>query len=75
MYGERVHAAVLASGVSSSAATIHLVDAEYDTGPIIAQRPVPVLPDDDVWSLRARVQGAERELLIETISQLVAEPD
>ena len=73
MYGEHVHRAVLNSGVAASAATVHLVEAEYDTGRVIAQRPVPVVTGDDVSSLRAPVQQAERKLLIQTLPQLAAE--
>lgn len=72
MYGQRVHEAVLASGVRESAASLHLVDPEYDTGPIIAEVPVPVLAGDDVSTLQARVQAAERELLIETVAEQAA---
>ncbi len=69
MFGEHVHRAVLQAGVATSAATVHLVD-EYDTGPVIAERPVPVLPGDDVATLRQRVQAVERALLVSTISDL-----
>ena len=69
MYGDNVHRAVLESGVSESAPIVHLVDAEYDTGPVIAVAPVPVVPGDDIASLRARVQGAERELLVRTLRE------
>jgi phosphoribosylglycinamide formyltransferase-1 len=72
MFGEHVHGAVLQAGVTTSAATVHLVDEEYDTGPVIAERPVPVLPDDDVYTLRARVQAAERTLLVSTIAELTS---
>ena len=51
-YGERVHAAVLAAGESESGCTVHLVDNEYDHGPIIAQRRVPIHLDDTPASLR-----------------------
>lgn len=66
MYGEHVHRAVLESGATESAATVHLVDPEYDTGRVIAERSVPIHDDDDVPRLRERVRRAERELLIET---------
>lgn len=46
MYGMNVHRAVIESGVRWSGATLHFVDESYDTGPIILQAPVPVLPDD-----------------------------
>ena len=62
MYGDRVHAAVIAAGAAHSGCSIHLVSGAYDSGPLLAQQAVPVLPDDDVASLRERVQAAEREL-------------
>jgi phosphoribosylglycinamide formyltransferase 1 len=55
MFGKRVHRAVLAAGLAETACTVHFVDAEYDHGPVILQRKVPVLPDDDVETLAARV--------------------
>jgi phosphoribosylglycinamide formyltransferase-1 len=74
MYGERVHQAVLTAGVRHSAATIHLIDADYDTGPVIAQRPVPVHPDDTAATLQERVQAAERDLLVSTLAALINSP-
>ncbi len=58
-FGDRVHAAVLDAGDSESGCTVHVVDDEYDHGPILAQTRVPVLPDDDVERLAARVFEAE----------------
>jgi phosphoribosylglycinamide formyltransferase-1 len=72
MFGEHVHKAVLESGVTASAATVHLVDEDYDTGPVLAERPVPVLSDDDVGTLGERVQAVERELLVSTIAEFSA---
>lgn len=63
MYGLRVHTAVLESGRKESAATVHLVDEEYDRGPVLAAAPVPVLPGDTPESLAARVLKAEHRLL------------
>jgi len=63
MYGLRVHQAVLASGVKVSGCTVHLVDEEYDRGPILAQSRVPVLPGDTAETLAARVLEAEHRLL------------
>jgi phosphoribosylglycinamide formyltransferase 1 len=63
LYGPRVHRAVLASGARVSGATVHLVDERYDTGPIVAQWPVPVLAGDTPESLAARVLSAEHRLL------------
>lgn len=70
MYGQRVHAAVLASGATASGATVHYVDEHYDRGPIIAQRTVPVLPGDTVETLAARVLTAEHELLPQVVLEL-----
>jgi len=63
MYGMRVHQAVLASGATVSGPTVHLVNAEYDRGPILAQWPVPVLPGDTPEQLRDRVLAVEHQLL------------
>ena len=62
MYGDRVHRAVLLSGAGVSGATVHYVDEEYDNGTILAQWPVPVLADDTVHSLAARVLKVEHVL-------------
>jgi len=59
MYGDHVHAAVLAAGDAESGCTVHFVDPEYDKGPVILQKRVPVRPDDTVESLAARVFEAE----------------
>jgi len=59
MYGEHVHAAVLAAGDAESGCTVHVVDEHYDHGPHVAQTRVPVLPGDTVESLAARVFQAE----------------
>ncbi len=55
MYGVRVHKAVLAAGETVSGCTVHFCDNQYDHGPIILQRRVPVLPDDTPETLAARV--------------------
>lgn len=67
MFGDRVHAAVLAAGRTTSGATVHLVTADYDEGPVVAQVEVPVLPGDDVPALRGRVQAAEKALLADVL--------
>lgn len=71
-YGHHVHEAVLASGMKVSGCTVHFVDAEYDAGPIIAQRCVPVLPGDSVDSLAARVFAEECRLYPEAIGDVLA---
>ena len=62
MYGMNVHRAVLAAGKNISGATVHLVDEEYDTGPILLQESVPVLPEDKPEDLAARVLSVEHRL-------------
>jgi phosphoribosylglycinamide formyltransferase 1 len=59
MYGARVHEAVIASGAQETGVTVHLVDDEYDRGPIIAQWRVPVEKSDTVESLAGRVLNIE----------------
>lgn len=71
MYGRRVHQAVLASGAAVTGATVHYVDEEFDRGPIIAQWPVPVRPDDTPESLAARVLEVEHRLLPQVVLALV----
>jgi phosphoribosylglycinamide formyltransferase 1 len=63
---------VLAAGVEETAATVHYVDEGIDTGPVIATERVPVLPDDTVDTLRARVQQVEHRLLPEVVRELCA---
>jgi len=69
-WGRHVHEAVLAAGVNESGCTVHLVDEQYDHGPIISQTRVPVLPGDTPESLAARVSAAERELYPQVIQQV-----
>jgi formyltetrahydrofolate-dependent phosphoribosylglycinamide formyltransferase len=67
MYGERVHRAVIEAGERTSGVTVHVVDEEYDHGPIVAQRTVPVEPQDTPESLAARILEVEHELLPEIV--------
>ncbi|MGY1782114.1 phosphoribosylglycinamide formyltransferase [Geodermatophilus sp. SYSU D01036] len=61
----------LAAGVDVTGSTVHLVDAGVDTGPVLAQREVPVLPGDDEDRLHERIKAVERTLLVETVARLV----
>jgi phosphoribosylglycinamide formyltransferase 1 len=61
----------LAAGAAVTGATVHLIDAGLDTGSVIAQREVAVRPDDDEARLHERIKEVERELLVETVAQLV----
>jgi len=63
---------VLAAGVAETAATVHYVDEGIDTGPVIRAERVPVRPDDDVATLRARVQAVEHRLLPAVVRDLCA---
>jgi phosphoribosylglycinamide formyltransferase-1 len=67
-YGSKVHRAVLEAGVKVSGCTVHFADDAYDTGPIIVQRAVPVLDDDTVETLAARVFQEECKALPEAIT-------
>jgi phosphoribosylglycinamide formyltransferase-1 len=71
-YGQHVHQAVLDYGAKVSGCTVHFVDDEYDHGPIISQRTVPVLRGDTAASLAQRVFEQECEALPEAI-QLIAD--
>jgi formyltetrahydrofolate-dependent phosphoribosylglycinamide formyltransferase len=72
MYGHRVHEAVLDYGVKLTGCTVHFADNQYDHGPVILQKAVPVLDDDTPDSLAARVFEAECEAYPEAL-QLIAE--
>jgi phosphoribosylglycinamide formyltransferase-1 len=65
MYGERVHRAVLAAGEAESGCTAHLVDSGTDTGAILLQRKVPVLPGDTADSLAERIHKEEHIAIVE----------
>jgi formyltetrahydrofolate-dependent phosphoribosylglycinamide formyltransferase len=71
-YGHRVHEAVLEYGVKLSGCTIHFADNQYDHGPVILQKAVPVMDDDTPDALAARVFTAECEAYPEAV-QLIAE--
>ena len=60
----------LAHGVKVTGATLFLVDEGVDTGRILAQEPVRVLPDDTVESLHERIKIVERQLLVDTVNEL-----
>jgi formyltetrahydrofolate-dependent phosphoribosylglycinamide formyltransferase len=68
--GTRAVAEALAHGVRVSGATVHLVDAGVDTGPIVAQRAVEVLPDDTEEVLHERIKKVERRLLVDVVAEL-----
>jgi folate-dependent phosphoribosylglycinamide formyltransferase PurN len=59
--------------VPSTGVTVHWVDEGVDTGPVIVQQEVPVLPGDDERSLRERIQAAEKPLYVDAIRRICAE--
>ena len=63
----------LDAGAAVTGATVHVVDAGLDTGPVLAQREVAVLPGDDEARLHERIKDVERELLVQTVAQLVTD--
>ncbi|ONK81947.1 uncharacterized protein A4U43_C01F34550 [Asparagus officinalis] len=72
-YGLKVHRSVIASGARYSGPTVHFVDEHFDTGRILAQRVVPVLPNDTAEQLAARVLHEEHEVYVEVVSALCEE--
>mgnify|MGYP002014860261 FL=1 len=68
--GAHAHRDALAAGVKTTGCTVHLVDEGVDSGPILAQREVRILPDDDEESLQNRVKNVEHTLYPETIDLL-----
>ena len=70
MYGGHVHAAVIEAQDETTGISVHLVDGDYDTGAVLAQREVPVVPDDDAGSLAHRVQSVERPFLVEVLQRI-----
>ena len=74
-YGDRVHQAVLAAGETESGCTVHLCDNQYDHGPVIVRRRVPVLPDDTVESLAARVFEQELIAYPQAVRRYARSPD
>lgn len=70
MFGHHVHEAVLAAGEKESGCTIHLVDGGCDSGKILIQKSVPVMPDDTPDSLYERIAPKEHEAIVEGLIML-----
>jgi len=64
----------LAYGVKVTGCTVHVATLEVDAGPILAQEVVRVRDDDTTESLHERIKVVERELYVDTVAELVAEP-
>jgi phosphoribosylglycinamide formyltransferase-1 len=73
--GREAWAQALAAGATVTGCTVHYVDAGVDTGEIIAQREVPILPNDTPATLHARIQLAERDLYPEAIQRFSLAPE
>jgi len=74
-YGDRVHRAVLESGVAETGCTVHYVDDEYDRGPVLLQRRIAVLSGDTPETLAARVFEEEKIALPEALARHLAARD
>lgn len=72
MYGMKVHEEVIKSGAPVSGCTVHIVNEKIDGGPIIAQAPVSVLPDDTPPSLAAKVLKEEHKLYPVTVQKFIS---
>lgn len=71
--GLNTHARALADGVARAGCTVHYVTATLDDGPIVMQKSVPVMPDDTIESLAARVLVAEHSLYPAAVRQIALE--
>lgn len=63
----------LAAGATTTGVTVHWVDEGVDTGPVIAQVPVDIVPGDDETSLRERIQAAEKPVYVRAVRELISE--
>jgi phosphoribosylglycinamide formyltransferase 1 len=72
MYGDRVFEAVLESGEQESGVSVHVVDSDYDAGPVIAQCRLPVLRGDSPETLKGRVRERERLFVVETLAAIAS---
>ncbi|WP_022933350.1 phosphoribosylglycinamide formyltransferase [Treponema bryantii] len=70
MFGHHVHEAVIAAGEKESGCTIHIADGGCDTGRILIQKRVPVMPDDTPDTLYARIAPKEHEAIVEGLCML-----
>lgn len=75
MYGDHVHEAVIKAHESLSGITIHLVDEQYDHGRPLCQATCPVLPEDSIESLAARIHKLEHRFYPTTVEQYLTELD
>jgi phosphoribosylglycinamide formyltransferase-1 len=74
MLGLAVHRSVLAAGDRETGATVHVVTADLDAGPVLEQLRLPVIPTQSAEQLAARVLAVEHRLVVEVLARLAAEP-
>lgn len=72
MFGRHVHEAVLAAGETETGVTIHLIDEEYDTGPILAQSRISIQGETTVDAIAAKVLQEEHRFLVETLCNIAS---
>ena len=72
MYGDHVHAAVLKSKEKTTGATVHIVTAEYDQGPIINQQKVSLTNKESLESIRKKVREIEAHLYVDTLKGILS---
>lgn len=71
MYGSRVHQAVIEAGEKESGVTVHIVTADYDEGPVVAQKRVAIPPNMDWQGLEEKIKSIEKPFYIEVLQKLV----
>lgn len=72
MYGDHVHQAVLDSKDSEAGATVHIVTAEYDQGPVLNQQKVALTDNETLDSIREKVRGLETHLYVDTLERIIS---
>ena len=72
MYGLRVHEAVIQSQAKQTGVSIHLVNENWDEGPLLSQKTLAVFPRETALQLQERVKKLEKELYLETISKIIS---
>ncbi|MFI4976955.1 MAG: formyltransferase family protein [Caulobacterales bacterium] len=70
MYGRRVHEAVAASGIKSTGATVHIVDGDYDHGPVVARLDIPLAETDDAEAIERKVTAAEPAFFVDVLKRI-----
>ena len=71
MYGRHVHEAVVRAGKKQTGISIHIVTADYDEGPVLAQKKTPVLPNESALALEQKVKRIEKEFYFKTAVQIL----